>query len=189
MISGDLEYLMNSLPYLSFQNTTEMQQGVAALLQAYAGQSDDQLNLVQILDNEAKKFLSSQDYLLFCAINLDTIYLRAIQKSAIKVLADFSKYNFELREKVRQLRLIRGKGDNKAAADHPGMIFLEGTPLEQEVQLLRYQWDKLEDLSKGHYANLEGLIVYKLKLMLLLRWWSFDTHLGFKKFTQLVKDY
>ncbi len=189
MISGDLEYLMNSLPYLSFQNTVEIQQRTGALFYAYLGESDEQTSLVHILEDEAKKFLSSQDYLLFCTIDLDTIYKTAIQQSGNKVLAEFSKYTFELRETVSQLRQLRRAGNHKAAADQAGMISLEGTPLEQEVQLLRYQWDKLEDLAAGHYANLEALIIYKLKMMLLLRWWSYDALQGFEKFTQLVKDY
>ena len=188
MISGDLEYLMNSLPYLSFQNTTEIRQRVVALFYAYAGQSVEQISLVHILEDEAKKFLSTQDYILFCTIDLDTIYQTAIQQSGNQALAEFSKFTFDLKEKVCQLRKLRRAGNNKAVSDQPGMISLEGTPLEQEIQLLRYQWDKLEDLAMGHYANLEALILYKLKMMLLLRWWGFDALQGFEKFTQLAKD-
>lgn len=188
MISGDLEYFMSSLPYLSFQNTPEIRERVAMLLETYAGPGDHRISLVRMLEEEAKKFMSAEAYILFSKVDLDTVYQTAVQQSRNQMLADFSKFAFELREKVRQLRLFRKGSDGKTAPDQKE-VFLEGTPLEEEIQLLKFQWDRLELLSVENYANLEALIIYKLKLMLLLRWWNFDSVQGYERFLQLVKDH
>ncbi len=185
---GDLEYLMTSLPHLSFQNTEEERRRVVQLLERYAGQSEP-VSVVQLLDREAKKFLSDKAYSVFHRLDLDTIFQPAFQQSESAVIAQFSTYVRGLKEEVRLLRLRRKEQYAGSEREHKTSIALSGTPLEEEVQLLRYQWDKLEELSVGHYADLEALVLYKLKLLILVRWWRFDSQLGFQKFSQLIKEY
>jgi hypothetical protein len=42
--------------------------------------------------------------------------------------------------------------------------------LEAEQYVDSVRWQKLDDLCLGHYFDLDALIVYALKLLILLRW-------------------
>ena len=44
------------------------------------------------------------------------------------------------------------------------------SPLEGERILDEARWQKLEELSFGHYFDLEFLLIYALKLLILERW-------------------
>jgi hypothetical protein len=188
MISGNLEYLMSSLPNLSFQNNEDVRFQVSSILRKYGGASAEELSLVEILDREAEKFLSPTASRLLRRIDLQTIHDPAFQQGPDGVLSAFSKFAFSLKEAVRQLRLARRTPSNESAPGKllPGLI--PGTPLEEEIQLMKFQWDQLEALSIGHYADFGSLVIYKIKLMILIRWWSFDKDLGFETFNRLTKQ-
>ena len=187
MISGNLEYLMSSLPNLSFQDTQEARLRVASILRKYAGPAAEGKNLTDILDDEAEKFLTPGAGRLLRRIDLNTIHHTEFQQSKNGALSAFSNYAFSLKESVRQLRIARRKDTGQASSQKQPLPIAPGTPLEEEIRLLKLQWDKLEELSIGRYADLSALLVYKLKLMILLRRWSFDTDQGFETFTRLTK--
>ena len=65
MVGGTLEYLMSSLPNLSFQNTDEARQHVLRLLRNYAGPGAVEWSPIAILDNEAQKFFASNRHCTF----------------------------------------------------------------------------------------------------------------------------
>ena len=65
-------------------------------------------------------------------------------------------------------------------------IIGQGNPLDREIRLLKYQWSELETLSVGHFADSEALFTYKLKLLLLVRLWSFDQQRGYDTFIQFT---
>ncbi len=188
MISGNLEYLMSSLPNLSFQDAQEARSRVSSILRKYAGPPAEGKSLTAILDDEAEKFLTPRASLLLRQIDLNTIHHTACRQSKNRVLSAFSNYAFSLKERVRQLRMARRKDGRQASSQKQPLSIAPGTPLEEEIQLLKMQWDKLEELSIGHYADFGAVVVYKLKLMILLRWWSFDRNKGFETFTQLTKS-
>lgn len=189
MISGNLEYLMSSLPNLSFQNTQEVRLRVASTLRKYAGPPAEEKKLIDILDDEAKKFLTPGFYRLLRRINLNTIHHTTFQHSKNGMLSAFSNYAFSLKEAIRQLRISRRKeADPISSQKHP-LPITPGTPLEEEIQLLKLQWNKLDELSIGHYADFSAVIIYKLKLMILLRWWSFNIDKGFEAFSRLTKKH
>lgn len=187
MSSGNLEYLMASLPHLSFADSMEVRSSVSSLLKKYVNPSEVEKSVVTILEEEAAKFLSSEASRLFCEIDLGTIHFNMFQESKHKVLADFSAFMYELKKGIEQLRISRSKENNESFAKKLQIAITPGNPLEEELQLLQLQWDKLESLSIGHYADFTALITYKLKVMLLLRWWSFDTEKGFDLFVQTTK--
>ncbi|MEM8926613.1 MAG: hypothetical protein AAGC45_00300 [Bacteroidota bacterium] len=187
MIAGNLEYLMGSLPYLSFRDTAEERSKVLSLFQKYAGRSKDAKGIVTLLEEEANKFLSIRYYQIFQHIDLRTIHSETFQKSKTKVLSAFSKYMNALKKDLQQLRISRKNRENLSGKSKSLLPLIAGTPLEEEIQLLQWQWDKLEELSIGHYANFEALCLYKLKLLLLLRWWSFDENIGFDNFLNSTK--
>lgn len=186
MITGDLEYMISSLPYLTFQDTDEERSKVFSILEKYASSSESGKNLIPLLDAEAKKFLAPKAYRIFEQIDLETIYSASFQKSKNQELAAFSTYMYSLKKDIRQLRISRKNGV-ESATKKASMPLIPGNPLEEELQLLRWQWDKLEALSIGHYADFGALVIYKLKLLLLLRWWGFDQEKGFEKFLNSTK--
>ncbi len=189
MITGNLEYLMSGLPYLSFLDTAEERSKVISLFQKYGGSPEETKGVVRILEEEANKFLSTKSQQLFQQIDLKTIHSEAFQKKGNgKGLFDFSKYMNALRKDLKKLRISRKNGETATNAKKPSLPLIPGTPLEEEIQLLQWQWDKLEELSIGHYSNFTALCLYKLKLMVLLRWWSFDTEIGFEHFLNLTKE-
>lgn len=186
MILGDLEYVMCSLPYLSFQDTDEERSRVFSILKKYAGPAESEQDIITILEKEAGKFLDPKAYGVFRQISLDTIHSDSFQQSTNHVLATFSKYVYALKKDVRQLRYSRRKALD-SPVKKPDIPLIPGTPLEEEIQLLRWQWDKLEEISIGHYADFGSLCIYKLKLLLLFRWWNFDREKGFANFLNSTK--
>ena len=188
MIGGTFEYLMSSLPNLSFQNTEELKGRVISLLQKYAGVGANEKSMVEILDSEAEKFLPASTFCIFQKINLRNIHEKEFQQSKSTVLSTFSKFTFELKNEIKQMRISQKESDEKSSKSSLEKLIGQGTPLEKEVQIMKYQWEKLEDLSVGHFADLEELIAYKIKLMILTRWWSFQTEKGFENFTRMTTN-
>jgi len=186
MIIGDLEYLMSSLPYLSFKDEPDFRRKTTTLLQAYT-EGEEEENLVRILDQEAAKFVSGKAISLLRDLEPDRIHEPAYRKKGNQVLAEFSGYVLRQKEAVRAIRLRRSSSLSSNGRQDPELLRLEGSPLEQEIQLMENQWEQLERLSSGHYADLEALILYKLKLLVLLRWWNFDARLGLHRFLELTK--
>ena len=88
---------------------------------------------------------------------------------------------------LRELRIARRVGLEPPAEVKLPMV--SGTPLEKEVQIIRWQWEKLEELSIGHYADFGALCAYKLKLLLLKRLWGFDKEKGFEKFKRITETH
>lgn len=186
MIGGTFEYLLSSLPNLSFQNSDEIKGQVFNLLQKYAGKSNEKLSLIQILDKEAEKFLPRSTFDTFQKINLKNIHQPEFQNHKIKTLSAFSTFTFELKKAIEIWRLSQREGEDKNAGNRVKKLIGDGSPLEKEIQIMKYQWDKLEEFSVGNFANAESLFTYKIKLMILLRWWSFDQKQGYENFKQLT---
>lgn len=186
MIGGTYEFLMTSLPTLSFHHTEEAKHRVLTLLQKYAGHNGPSLSPVTILDSEARKFLPEKTSQLFEKIHLLNIHEIEFQHSKIKALAAFAKFSFELKNEIKKLRIAAVGNEIKGQKNWAEQYIGNGTPLEKEIRLLKYQWDKLESISLGHVADLEALFSYKIKLLLLLRRWSFNMEKGYENFVRLT---
>jgi hypothetical protein len=183
MISGNLEYLLSSLPYLNFSNGKEQQQYVRHMFQQYSNGLAQSAPASAILASEAQKFLSPKSAQLFHRIQLSNIHKAQFHDAKPRVIGAFSSYSYALKNQIRDLRVARRKGLDV----EPLIDISPGNPMEEEVQLLQLQWNQLEALSIGHYANFSALLIYKLKLMILERWWQFDTSLGLQVFQQITK--
>jgi hypothetical protein len=187
MISGNLEYILCSLPHLTFQDSYEERSKVFSFLQKYAGPLKEKMSLTEILEGEVMKYLSASDFQIFRQIDLKSIHSEVFMKSKHSVLAAFSTYVCSLKSEVQQLRISRKKGSESSSNKRLQLPLVPGNPLEEEIQLLKFQWKKLEDLSIGHYADFEAVCLYKLKFLILLRWWSFDREKGFDVFQNITK--
>lgn len=176
---------MSSLPRLSFHNSGEVRRRVLSVLEKYAagGVRDP----VDLLDEEARKFLPVRAYENFRRIRLDRIYEPSFRAGYCRLVVAFSRYDAWIRQEIARLRRARKDRRNDDLTPPASALITAGNPLQEELQLMRLRWDKLEELCVGHYADLDALAAYKLKLMILLRWWSFETERGFELFRQLTK--
>lgn len=184
MSIGNLEYLISSLPNLIFSKSEATRHDIIGLFQKYASKKNDFLDLISVLNNDAIKYLSSGEFKRFQAIDLKSIHQRQFQDNSIQVVAEFSKFMYELKSEIKLFREQRKLEDSPGKINYDRIRDLPDNPLQAEEYLLDLQWQKLEALSIGHYANLSALILYKLKLQVLLRWWQFDAEEGFKVFQQ-----
>jgi hypothetical protein len=187
MLSGNLEYIMSSLPYLSFNDREEQRSHVVSILGKYHGSSIDGQRIETILDQEAGKFLSSKMFLIFQQINLSSIHDESFQKSKNEILAAFSKFTYRLKTDLLELRRSRKNESESTSSKNSRFEDIPESPLDAEIYLIKLQWDYLEELSIGYYTDFSALVVYKLKLLLLLRWWSFDQNKGLDNFIKISK--
>ncbi|MBV7270628.1 DUF2764 family protein [Winogradskyella luteola] len=187
MISGNLEYIISSLPYLSFNDTKEYRNHVLSILEKYYGTSVNEHHLINTLDQEASKFLAPKAYHLFKQINLSDIHKEIFQQSSNKFLSEFSKFVFRLKTDLLELRRSRKNEPESTLSKSDLWGSIPQSPLEAEIHLIKLQWDYLEECSIGHYADYSALVIYKLKFLLLLRWWSFDQKKGFDNFITISK--
>jgi hypothetical protein len=75
------------------------------------------------------------------------------------------------RKKAEPAKYLRSGGSEETALYHTAMNSHRILSLiESEKFLDQERWHKLDELSFGHYFDLDALIVYALKLRLLLRW-------------------
>lgn len=188
MISGDLEYLINSLPYLSFSQKDTLETGVNKLMRSYAGPDVVDAGLDAILDSEARKFLSSTQYEQFSTVTLQNIHENKFRQSKNHVLSGISNFMHSLKSQLRDVRIQRRKRQGAEGVAIKNMPIEAGNPLEEQTQILQLMWTAVNDLSAGHYSDYDALLTYKLKLMILMRYWSFDQQLGYEKYTKLSQN-
>jgi hypothetical protein len=152
-------YLISSLPFLSFG---------AAPPFSYAG----------FLENCHGR-IPEADYQLLEKISELTIdHHRQLQNTAIK---EWFSFETALRNALvvaragrrhkDPLRYLRQSDLFQASLEQLCQRAVR-TPLllEAEQMLDQARWDKLEELGQGHYFDLQTLIIYAYKLLILLRW-------------------
>lgn len=186
MFSGNLEYLMSSLPHLQFTNAVEARDRVHSIFKAY-NLEEQASSLIPILNKEAAKYISSEKEHVFRQITLDNIHSSDFQNSNYPVLSGFSNFNWKLKTQLKALRDAR-KESLETTTKATNFIGLEeGNPLEQEIQIMNLQWQEIEHLAIGHFSDFEALIAYKIKLLLMQRWWNFNETVGYDTYLDIIK--
>ncbi len=75
------------------------------------------------------------------------------------------------RKKIEPAKYLRSDGNSESSLYHIAMNSHRiPALLESEKFLDQERWRKLDELSFGHYFDLETLIIYCLKLNILWRW-------------------
>lgn len=105
----------------------------------------------------------------------------ALRNELVKVRAD--KYSKDPH------RYIRGEG----YIDHNIITFVQwavnqDSPLESELALDRMRWEKIEDLRRGHYFDIDYLITYALHLQILERWERINAGNGMEALGRLLEE-
>lgn len=186
MFSGNLEYLISSLPHLQFTNAVEVKNRVQTILKAYT-LNEETSSIISILDQEAAKYLPSEKEQLFYKLKLETIHSFEFQNSPFSVLSGFSNFNLRLKTQLKALRDARKESVETTTKASNFIGLEEGNPLEQEIQIMNLQWQEIEHLAIGHFSDFEALIAYKIKFLLMQRWWNFNETMGYDTYIDLIK--
>ncbi len=181
MIPGDLEYLMSSLPELRFEQSGSTRVHVESLLQKYTGVPEAELQISEALNHEASKYIRGERQELLLGLDLDSLHQDSFRKSEHKLLSEYAYFMWNLRKDLFAYRKSTYDGETQIVMIH-GLPELMGNPLENEVELLRFMWDNLEELAAGIYSGFEALLVYKIQLLILERLWSFEARSGYRNY-------
>ena len=135
--------------------------------------------------------ISFEKFLKACEGLLDENDMEIIKASGITaaygreavhpLLAEYRAFDTALRNELVKIRASRKKvdpspylredGHSEPAIAHIAMNAYKNTSiLEAERMLDRERWQTLDDLAMGHYFDIEFLIVYAHKLLILERW-------------------
>jgi len=157
-------YLASQLPLLTFDKEPAM--SVTAFLE------------------EGRKWLSPMDWKILTEVSINAV---TAEKSDLVALRDYRNYEHALRsELLHYRRALRNREEYKPAL-FALTVLKEGNPLEIEKKLLRLRWQRIEELEFGHYADLEFLALYYLRLQLLMRLQKFDKEVGKAKFKTIIE--
>jgi hypothetical protein len=125
------------------------------------------------------EFMPGSDLAFLQAVSLKQESYHQIQQATLRKWHDL---NFALQNELVKLRSVRKRIDPAkylrqdghlvdANLVHVAMNAYKATSLlEAEKILDQARWQMLEELSAGHYFDIDTLIIYGLKLSLLERW-------------------
>ncbi|QIA09094.1 DUF2764 family protein [Draconibacterium halophilum] len=151
-------YLMTSLPALSFGQVPPI--------------TIDEFN------KDAKKQLSAKHFKALQSVD--------IQKLNSKVrVQQISSLIKTIKEDLSEIREAKAK-NRQAKTERLPKKALKGNPLEREMNIMHWQWEELQDIEAGKTFTLTEVLVYKLKLQLVERMYSFDKKKGAKVLASVV---
>lgn len=129
-------------------------------------------------NDEARKQLSEKHFKTLESIEIRNLNSEVGVKSISSLLNNVKEDLSEVREAKAQNR--------QAKPEHMPQAALKGNPLEREMNMMRWQWEKLQDIEAGKTFTLTEVLVYKLKLQILERLNSFDQNKGAKVLASVV---
>ena len=102
-------------------------------------------------------------------------------EDALPTLREWKKFEATLRNEIAKTRAVKKSKDQSEyirgenyrdpfLAHFAQWVSSEDSPLEAERAIDKKRWEKIEDLSKGHYFDIDYLVAYALKLQILARW-------------------
>ncbi len=146
---------------------------------------------------EEQPFLTQDDFLAICAVEMDVADLDYVASARIRLEGEqasvvdtspsqpteiVAEWNRVLREFQQQAAILRAQnlGWEAERLPRPDMqdatiperlrqILNEETPLKQELGVLRWLWFMAESLETGHHFDRDKLFLYHLKLQIALR--------------------
>lgn len=157
-------YLVAQLPLLRF----EVEPGIAA----------------EVLLEEADKWLPEAASQLLREIEARGIDRVRRLPGALWPLVEFE---IQLREDVGRWRQAKHAGEDYRPRSFDRSLLEEGTPLDVERNLMQLRWAVLDDMGALHHFDLESVIIYLCKLLIVRRLYSFDREEGMKVFRQLCE--
>ena len=152
-------YLISSLPYLDFDKVPTIDK--------------------KWLLDEAKKWLTDKDLKILKSTDVDNFN---VSSSDIDIIKEQKAFEEVLRKDLKEARIIRKKSLDEKPPRQVRDIFLKSNPLEMEKALLKKRWDFIEEIDLDYHFDLNALILYCMKLMILERLASFNKEDGLHVF-------
>ncbi len=152
--------------------------------------------------------ISYTDFISLCKTHLNLADFRTIERVNISPgedtedpsyrLREWKRFNTTLRNEMawrRTLRYgkepsryIRGEGlRDPSLSIFAQWVLSQDSPLEAELSLDRMRWDRIEELKKGHYFDIDCLITYALQLQILERWDRINSGDGMQVLQELLE--
>lgn len=147
---SNMVYLMTSLPSLTLGQVPPI--------------TIDEFN------DDAKRQLSARHFKALQSVDIQKLYTKVGVKSISSLIKDIQEDLSEVREAKAQNRQV-------STARMPNSV-LRGNPMEREMNIMQWQWEELQDIEVGKTFTLTEVLVYKLKLQLVERLYSFDENKG-----------
>jgi len=155
---SNMVYLMTSLPSLSLGEAPPI--------------TIDEFN------DDAKRELSSRHFKALQSVD--------IQKLEAKVgVKNISSLLETIKEDLSEVRTAKAQS-RQAKPERLPLSALRGNPLEREMQFMQWQWEELQDIEAGKTFTLTEVLVYKLKLQLVERSYSFNKVKGAEVLASVV---
>nr|WP_319509175.1 DUF2764 family protein [uncultured Draconibacterium sp.] len=151
-------YLMTSLPSLSLGEAPPI--------------TIDEFN------DDAKRQLSSRHFKALQSVDIQKLDAKVGVKSISSLINSLKEDLSEVREAKAQNR--------QAKPERMPNALLRGNPMEREMNILQWQWEELQDIEAGKTFTLTEVLVYKLKLQLVERLYSFDEIRGAEVLASVV---
>jgi hypothetical protein len=147
--------------------------------------------------------VSSPDFLEQCRMFMTPKDYEDILRTSINPDENFSHYLGEvygkwessLRNELVRLRaqaqglnpddFLRESGFAAGTAEIASAAMQKSTPLEAELYLTQKRWDCVDELSAGHFFDIQFLQGYRLKLQLLERRAKFEEEKGFDAYRSI----
>ncbi|MDD3087003.1 MAG: DUF2764 family protein [Candidatus Omnitrophica bacterium] len=148
-------------------------------------------SLPYLIFNSSPPF-SLEDFFDTCLYSVSKVDLRKVKEAVTAsdyqvslkdtpLLREWHHFNLVLRNELVRARSARMKADPlkylrneayfSAAVRHVAMTaYRNQNILEAEKSLDLERWRFLDEVSAGHYFDIDSLIVYALKLKILIRW-------------------
>lgn len=112
---------------------------------------------------------------------LQTLDISKYKGPGAVTLRKWHSFEVALRNELVKIRASRKHKDpfkyiHSESQDGPALTHIalsahrNPSPLEAERVLDSYRWQMLEELAAGHYFDLDSLIIYAQKLLILERW-------------------
>jgi len=151
-------YLMTSLPSLSLGQVPPI--------------TIDEFN------DDAKRQLSVRHYKKLQSVDIQKLNAQV----GVESISTFLK---KLKEDLSEVREAKAQNRQAKPERMPNSV-LRGNPLEREMNIIQWQWEELQDIEAGKTFTLTEVLVYKLKLQLIERLYSFDENKGAEVLASVV---
>jgi hypothetical protein len=143
--------------------------------------------------------MSSEEFIAECGkwlIDKDMKTVLAATRSAEQgaeegsVLAEWQRFDREVRHELALIRAARRKGEEHRGTDLTKSVLEQENPLLMEKELERIRWSFLEEKSRTYFFDINRLVLYFVQLQILERMAAFDKDKGESYFYKLCEvDY
>ena len=158
---SNVVYLISSLPSLTFGQEPPI--------------------LLDDFHSEAKAQLSSKNF-----NKLKALDLKNISKAESGKLKIFIEVIEQLHTDLIEIRNAKSNDRSPVVTILPKTV-QEQNPLEREKSIMKWQWEQLSNIDSGEAFTFIEVLVYKLKLQILHRLYSFDTEKGLEILKSVVE--